>query len=258
MEARPIIKTVGLRVFYGDRKILDDVDIEIYEGSITAVIGPSGTGKSSLLRSLNRLNDLIPGARVEGRVYYRGMDIYSDRVNVYYLRTRIGMVFQKPVVFPTSIYENVAFGLRINGVDDEEVIRGRVEEALRQAALWDEVRDRLDDDAYNLSTGQQQRLCLARTLAIRPDVLLLDEPTSYLDPRSTRKVEDVLLSLKGVMTIVIVTHSLSQARRIADYLLVVMPDEDNVGRVIEYGPAEEVFNNPRDERTREYVSGLIG
>ncbi len=258
MEARPIIKTVGLRVFYGDRKILDDVDIEIYEGSITAVIGPSGTGKSSLLRSLNRLNDLIPGARVEGRVYYRGMDIYSDRVNVYYLRTRIGMVFQKPVVFPTSIYENVAFGLRINGVDDEEVIRGRVEEALRQAALWDEVRDRLDDDAYNLSTGQQQRLCLARTLAIRPDVLLLDEPTSYLDPRSTRKVEDVLLSLKGMMTIVIVTHSLSQARRIADYLLVVMPDEDNVGRVIEYGPAEEVFNNPRDERTREYVSGLIG
>lgn len=258
MEARPIIKTVGLRVFYGDRKILDDVDIEIYEGSITAVIGPSGTGKSSLLRSLNRLNDLIPGARVEGRVYYRGMDIYSEGVNVYYLRTRIGMVFQKPVVFPTSIYENVAFGLRINGVDDEEVIRGRVEEALRQAALWDEVRDRLDDDAYNLSTGQQQRLCLARTLAIRPDVLLLDEPTSYLDPRSTRKVEDVLLSLKGMMTIVIVTHSLSQARRIADYLLVVMPDEDNVGRVIEYGPAEEVFNNPRDERTREYVSGLIG
>ncbi len=258
MGGRPIIKTVGLRVFYGDRKILDDVDIEIYEGSITAVIGPSGTGKSSLLRSLNRLNDLIPGARVEGRVYYRGMDIYSDRVNVYYLRTRIGMVFQKPVVFPTSIYENVAFGLRINGVDDEEVIRGRVEEALRQAALWDEVRDRLDDDAYNLSTGQQQRLCLARTLAIRPDVLLLDEPTSYLDPRSTRKVEDVLLSLKGMMTIVIVTHSLSQARRIADYLLVVMPDEDNVGRVIEYGPAEEVFNNPRDERTREYVSGLIG
>ncbi len=254
----PIIKTEGLRVYYGDRRILDDVNIEIYEGSITAVIGPSGTGKSSLLRSLNRLNDLIPGARVEGRVYYRGVDIYSGRVNVYYLRTRIGMVFQKPVVFPTSIYENVAFGLRINGVDDEGVIRERVEEALRQAALWDEVRDRLDDDAYNLSTGQQQRLCLARTLAIKPDVLLLDEPTSYLDPRSTRKVEDVLLGLKGSMTVVIVTHSLSQARRIADYLLVVMPDEDNVGRVIEYGPAEEVFNNPRDERTREYVSGLIG
>jgi len=216
MGGEPVIKTRGLTVFYGGRRVLEDVDIEIYEGSITAVIGPSGTGKSSLLRSLNRLNDLIPGARVEGKVYYRGVDIYSGDVNVYYLRTRIGMVFQKPVVFPTSIYENVAFGLRINGVDDEEVIRRRVEEALRQAALWDEVRDRLGDDAYNLSTGQQQRLCLARTLAIRPDVLLLDE------------------------------------------LLVVMPDEENVGRVIEYGPAEEVFSNPRDERTREYVSGLIG
>jgi len=258
MGGEPVIKTRGLTVFYGGRRVLEDVDIEIYEGSITAVIGPSGTGKSSLLRSLNRLNDLIPGARVEGKVYYRGVDIYSGDVNVYYLRTRIGMVFQKPVVFPTSIYENVAFGLRINGVDDEEVIRRRVEEALRQAALWDEVRDRLGDDAYNLSTGQQQRLCLARTLAIRPDVLLLDEPTSYLDPKSTRKIEDVLLGLKGSMTIVIVTHSLSQARRIADYLLVVMPDEENVGRVIEYGPAEEVFSNPRDERTREYVSGLIG
>jgi len=258
MNGDIVIETYGLRVYYGSRLILDDVNIKIPENTITAVIGPSGTGKSSLLRSLNRLNDLIQGARVEGRVLYRGVDIYSEKVNVYQLRTRIGMVFQRPTVFPTSIYENVAFGLRINGWRDEESIRERVEAALRDAALWDEVRSRLDDDAYNLSTGQQQRLCLARTLAIEPDVLLLDEPTSYLDPKSTRKIEEVLLRLRDRVTIIIVTHSLSQARRIADYVIVLMPDEDDVGRVIEHGSSSDVFDNPRDERTREYVTGLIG
>ncbi len=258
MNGEPVLKTIGLRVYYSGRLTLDDINIEVPENTVTAVIGPSGTGKSSLLRSLNRLNDLIPGAKVEGKVLYRGVDIYGEDVNVYYLRTRIGMVFQRPTVFPTSIYENVAFGLRINGVTDESEIRRRVEKALRDAALWDEVRHRLFDEAYNLSTGQQQRLCLARTLAIEPDVLLLDEPTSYLDPKSTRKIEDVLLQLKKRITIVIVTHSLNQARRIADYLLVLMPDDDGVGRVIEWGPAEEIFNNPKDQRTREYVTGLIG
>ena len=253
-----VIRTEDLNIYYGKRKILEDVNVDIYENSISAVIGPSGTGKSSFLRSLNRLNDLIPGARVTGRVYYRGRNIYEDDVNVYLLRTRIGMVFQRPTIFPMSIYENVAFGLRINNVKDEDLIYKRVKEALIKAALWDEVKDRLDDGAYNLSTGQQQRLCLARTLAIEPDVLLLDEPTSYLDPKSTKKIEDVLMKLKERYTIVIVTHSLNQAKRIADYVLVFMPDEDNIGRLIEYGPSSQVLQNPVDPKTREYVEGLIG
>ena len=253
-----VIRTEDLNIYYGRRKILEDVNVDIYENSISAVIGPSGTGKSSFLRSLNRLNDLIPGARVTGRVYYRGRNIYEDDVNVYLLRTRIGMVFQRPTIFPMSIYENVAFGLRINNVKDEDLIYKRVKEALIKAALWDEVKDRLDDGAYNLSTGQQQRLCLARTLAIEPDVLLLDEPTSYLDPKSTKKIEDVLMKLKERYTIVIVTHSLNQAKRIADYVLVFMPDEDNIGRLIEYGPSSQVLQNPVDPKTREYVEGLIG
>ncbi len=253
-----VIETENLNVYYGSRKVLEDINAKIYENTITAIIGPSGTGKSSFLRSLNRLNELIPGARVEGKVLYRGMNIYSDEINVYLIRTKIGMVFQRPTVFPMSIYENVAFGLRINGYRDEEIIRSKVEEALRKAALWDEVKDRLDDEAYNLSTGQQQRLCLARTLAIEPDVLLLDEPTSYLDPRSTKKIEDVLTKIKNRYTIVIVTHSLNQAKRIADYLLVFMPDENNVGHLIEAGPAMKVLYEPEDPRTREYVEGLIG
>lgn len=253
-----VIETRNLNVYYYDRKVLENINSKIYENSITAIIGPSGTGKSSFLRSLNRLNELIPGARVEGDVIYRGKNIYDEDVNVYLIRTKIGMVFQRPTVFPMSIYENVAFGLRINGFKDEEVIHKRVEEALRKAALWDEVKDRLDDEAYNLSTGQQQRLCLARTLAIEPDVLLLDEPTSYLDPKSTKKVEDVLMKIRDKYSIVIVTHSLNQARRIADYLLVFMPDENNVGHLIEEGPAKKVLLDPEDPRTREYVEGLIG
>ncbi|HIQ12808.1 MAG TPA: phosphate ABC transporter ATP-binding protein [Thermoprotei archaeon] len=253
-----VIKTVGLTVYYGGRKVLEDVNVDIFENSISAVIGPSGTGKSSFLRSLNRLNDLIPGAKVVGEVYYRGKNIYDEGVNVYLIRTRIGMVFQRPTIFPMSIYENVAFGLRINNVKDEDVIYKRVRNALVMAALWDEVKDRLEESAYNLSTGQQQRLCLARTLAIEPDVLLLDEPTSYLDPKSTKKIEDVLLKLKNSYTIIIVTHSLSQARRISDYVLVFMPDDDNVGKLIEYGPSPQVLNSPVDPKTREYVEGLIG
>jgi len=253
-----VIRTEYLNVYYGNRKILDNVNVDIYENSISAVIGPSGTGKSSFLRSLNRLNDLIPGAKVTGKVFYRGRNIYEDDVNVYLLRTRIGMVFQRPTIFPMSIYENVAFGLRINNVKDEDLIYKRVKEALIKAALWDEVKDRLDDGAYNLSTGQQQRLCLARTLAIEPEVLLLDEPTSYLDPKSTKKIEDVLLKLKEKYTIVIVTHSLNQAKRISDYVMVFMPDEDNIGRLIEYGPSSQVLQNPVDPKTREYVEGLIG
>ncbi len=253
-----VLKTENLNVYYHGRRILEDVNVDIFENSITAIIGPSGTGKSSFLRSLNRLNDLIPGARVTGKVFYRGKNIYDQDVNVYLIRTRIGMVFQRPTIFPMSIYENVAFGLRINEVKNESLIHERVKEALIKAALWDEVKARLDDEAYNLSTGQQQRLCLARTLAIEPDVLLLDEPTSYLDPKSTKRIEDVLIKLKERYTIIIVTHSLSQAKRIADYIMVFMPDENNIGRLIEYGPASQILYEPVNPKTREYVEGVIG
>ncbi len=253
-----VIETVGLTVYYNGRKVLGGVTTGFRENSITAIIGPSGSGKSSLLRSLNRLNDLIPGARVEGKVYYRGLDIYSSGIDVYALRARIGMVFQKPNPFPMSIYDNVAFGLRVNGVRDEDFIDKRVREALKMAALWEEVKDRLHENAYNLSVGQQQRLIIARALAVEPDVLLLDEPTSSLDPISTAKLEEVLVGLKERYTIVIVTHNLGQARRISDYTIVLMPGEDGVGRLVEQGPTSQIFEEPVSEKTKAYVTGLIG
>ena len=253
-----VIETVGLTVYYNGRKALEGVTTRFRENAITAIIGPSGSGKSSLLRSLNRLNDLIPGARVEGKVYYRGVDIYSKSIDVYALRAKIGMVFQKPNPFPMSIYDNVAFGLRINGVKDEDLIDKRVREALELAALWDEVKDRLHESAYNLSVGQQQRLIIARALAVEPDVLLLDEPTSSLDPISTAKLEEVLVRLKERLTIIIVTHNLGQARRISDFTVVLMPGEDGVGRLIEQGPTSQVFEDPVNEKTKAYVAGLIG
>lgn len=248
-----VIETEGLTVYYGGRKAIEGVSASIRRGSITAVLGPSGSGKSTFLRSLNRLNELIPGVRVEGRVYYNGVDIYSGGVDVYWLRTRIGMVFQRPNPFPMSIYENVAFGLRVNGVRDESFIRRRVREALEMAALWDEVKDRLDDDAYSLSMGQQQRLVIARALALEPEVLLLDEPTANLDPISTAKIEEVLLEIRRETTIVIVTHSLQQARRIADHVILFMPGGDGVGRVVEESPAGEFFTRPRTREAREYI-----
>jgi len=253
-----VLETVDLTVYYNGRKVLDKVNAVFHENRITAIIGPSGSGKSSLLRSLNRLNDLIPGARVEGRVYYRGTDIYSKEVDVYSLRAKIGMVFQKPNPFPMSIYDNVAFGLRVNGVRDENMIEKRVEEALRLAALWDEVKDRLYDNAYTLSIGQQQRLIIARALAVEPDVLLLDEPTSSLDPISTSKIEEVLARLKERYTIVIVTHDLGQARRLSDHTIVLMPDKSGTGRLIEQGPTRRVFEDPINEKTRTYISRSLG
>ena len=253
-----IIRTVGLTVYYRRRPAIAGISVEIPGNSITAVIGPSGTGKSTFLRSINRLNDLIPGTRVEGEVYYRGIRVYSGEVDVYWLRTRIGMVFQKPNPFPMSIYENVAFGLRVNGVADESLIERKVRDALVKTALWDEVKDRLHEDAYSLSMGQQQRLAIARALAVEPDVLLLDEPTANLDPISTMRIEEVLKELKERVTIVIVTHSISQAKRIADYVIALMPDEHGTGRLAEYGPAKTVLEEPSDERVKAYVSGLIG
>ena len=254
-----IIQVRGLSVRYNARYAIKDISIDFGRNQITAIIGPSGCGKSTLLRSLNRMNDLIPGAVVEGKVLYRGIDVYSKEVDPVALRSRIGMVFQRPNPFPMSIFDNVAFGLRVNGIklSKDELYR-KVKEALEKAALWEEVKDRLDAHAYSLSGGQQQRLCIARALAVEPEVLLLDEPTVSLDPISTAKIEELLISIKKDYTIIIVTHNMLQAARVSDYTAVMMPDENLVGRLIEFGPTKEVFTRPRDSRTEAYIAGRIG
>jgi phosphate transport system ATP-binding protein len=254
-----IIQVRGLSVRYRSRYAVRDINIDFRRNHITAIIGPSGCGKSTLLRSLNRMNDLIPGAVVEGKVLYHGIDIYSKEVDPVALRSRIGMVFQRPNPFPMSIFDNVAFGLRVNGIKlTKDELHRRVREALEKAALWEEVKDRLDVHAYSLSGGQQQRLCVARALAVEPEVLLLDEPTVSLDPISTAKIEELLISIKKDYTIIIVTHNMQQAARVSDYTAVMMPDENMVGRLIEFGPTKEVFTRPRDRRTEAYIAGRIG
>jgi phosphate transport system ATP-binding protein len=254
-----IIQVRDLSVRYQSRYAIRDIDIDFRRNHITAIIGPSGCGKSTLLRSLNRMNDLIPGADVEGKVLYHGIDIYSKEVDPVALRSRIGMVFQRPNPFPMSIFDNVAFGLRVNGIKlTKDELHRRVREALEKAALWEEVKDRLDVHAYSLSGGQQQRLCVARALAVEPEVLLLDEPTVSLDPISTAKIEELLISIKKDYTIIIVTHNMQQAARVSDYTAVMMPDENMVGRLIEFGPTKEVFTRPRDKRTEAYIAGRIG
>jgi phosphate transport system ATP-binding protein len=254
-----IIQVRGLSVRYRSRYAIRDINIDFRRNHITAIIGPSGCGKSTLLRSLNRMNDLIPEAVVEGKVLYHGIDIYSKEVDPVALRSRIGMVFQRPNPFPMSIFDNVAFGLRVNGIKlTKDELQRRVKEALEKAALWEEVKDRLDAHAYSLSGGQQQRLCIARALAVEPEVLLLDEPTVSLDPISTAKIEELLISIKKDYTIIIVTHNMQQAARVSDYTAVMMPDENMVGRLIEFGPTKEVFTRPRDRRTEAYIAGRIG
>lgn len=254
-----IIRVENLRVLYGNKVAIDGINISFKRRNITAIIGPSGCGKSTLLRSINRLNDLIPTAKVYGKVYFNGIDIYSKEVDPVYIRSRISMVFQRPNPFPFSIFDNVAFGLRVNGfkLTKDELYR-KVKDALIKAALWDEVKDRLDSHAYNLSGGQQQRLCIARSLAVDPDVLLLDEPTVSLDPISTARIESLLRSIKDEYTIIIVTHNMLQAARVSDYTVVMMPDDNMVGRIIEYGPTKEIFTNPKNKRTEDYISGRIG
>jgi phosphate transport system ATP-binding protein len=254
-----IIQVRDLSVRYRSRYAIRDINIDFRRNHITAIIGPSGCGKSTLLRSLNRMNDLIPEAVVEGKVLYHGIDIYSKEVDPVALRSRIGMVFQRPNPFPMSIFDNVAFGLRVNGIKlTKDELHRRVREALEKAALWEEVKDRLDAHAYSLSGGQQQRLCIARALAVEPEVLLLDEPTVSLDPISTAKIEELLISIKKDYTIIIVTHNMQQAARVSDYTAVMMPDENMVGRLIEFGPTKEVFTRPRDRRTEAYIAGRIG
>jgi phosphate transport system ATP-binding protein len=244
----------GLSVWFGAHKVLDDVSVEIPTGSVTAVIGPGGCGKSTFLRALNRLHDLVPGARVEGRVRLFGEDLYRGEVDATRVRRRVGMVFQKSNPFPTmSVAENVTVGLKLNGVRSRGVLRERLERTLRMAALWEEVKDRLHANALSLSGGQQQRLCIARALAIEPEVLLMDEPASALDPLATAKIEELILELKKQFTIVIVTHNMQQASRISDATAFFY-----LGKLIEFDRTRKLFTNPANKQTEDYVTGRFG
>lgn len=257
-EAEALVDVRHLNLFYGDKQALFDISVRFPRNQVTAIIGPSGCGKSTLLRSLNRMNDLIPGVRVTGEVLYEGVNIYDPRVDPVAVRRHIGMVFQKPNPFPKTIFENVAFGLRLMGVKGSE-LEDRVVEALKRAALWEEVREVFKKQSgLRLSGGQQQRLCIARAIAVEPPLLLMDEPTSALDPIATQAIEDLILELKSRYTVVIVTHNMQQAARVSDYTAVMMMDEDRAGRIIEFGPTREVFTNPRDPRTEAYITGRIG
>ncbi len=241
-----------LTVSYGNFKALHNVNMDIIENKVTALIGPSGCGKSTFLKTLNRMNDLVPNIGIEGRVLYDGKDIYSG-YDVITLRKQVGMVFQASNVFPMSIYNNVAYGPRIHGIKSKKRLDHIVEESLKKAALWDEVKDRLNKDALSLSGGQQQRLCLARVMAVEPDVVLMDEPTSALDPVSTVQIEDLIRELKEHYTIVIVTHNMQQAARVSDFTVFFLN-----GEIVEMGSTEDIFYNPKDKRTEEYITGRFG
>lgn len=248
------LEVKGLQLFYdNDKQALKDIDMYIMQQRVTAFIGPSGCGKSSLLRCFNRMNDLVDGCRVEGQILLDGTDIYDSKVDASRLRQRIGMVFQKPNPFPKSIYENVAYGLRIQGVNKKRVLDEVVEKALRDAALWDEVKDRLHDSALGLSGGQQQRLVIARTIAIEPEVLLLDEPASALDPISTLKIEELINDLKSKYTIIIVTHNMQQAARVSEFTAFMY-----LGELIEFGSTDRIFTNPNEKQTEDYITGRYG
>jgi len=261
-EARDIIFGVDdINVFYGEHKAIRNVTLDLRFNDITALIGPSGCGKSTFIRCLNRMNDLIPSARVEGKIVYHGEDLYASDIDPVQVRKRIGMVFQKPNPFPKSIYDNIAFGPRVMGMKGnmDEI----VENALKRGALWDEVKDRLKTNAFGMSGGQQQRLCIARALATEPDVLLMDEPCSALDPISTGRIEDLMMELKQNYSIVIVTHNMQQAARVSDMTAFFTVELDanekhRTGRVVEYDETEKVFTNPSDERTEAYVTGKVG
>ena len=248
---KPIITVNDLNLWYGQTQALKNISLEIPEKSITALIGPSGCGKSTFLKTLNRMNDLIPGVKITGEVLYHGENIFETEVNN--LRKEVGMVFQKPNPFPMSIYDNIAYGPRTHGIRNKAQLDEIVEKALRGAAIWDEVKDRLKKNALGMSGGQQQRLCLARALAVEPEGLLMDEPTSALDPISTSRIEDLAMELKEKYTIVIVTHNMQQAVRISDQTAFFL-----LGDLVEYGSTEEMFSNPRDKRTEDYITGRFG
>ncbi len=247
------IRASAVNFYYGKQQALYDVSLSFPARRVTALIGPSGCGKSTFLRCLNRMNDLIPGARLEGRIELDGKDIYSPETNVTTLRRKVGMVFQKPNPFPKSIFENVAYGLRVNGMKGELEISERVEASLRRAALFDEVKDRLRDSALGLSGGQQQRLCIARALAVEPEVLLMDEPASALDPIATQKVEEAVYELKSQLTIIIVTHNMQQAARVSDHTAFFY-----MGKLIEHDETDNIFTRPRLKETEDYITGRFG
>ncbi len=255
MEEPLKIEIRNLNFYYGNFHALKDINLKIYENKITAIIGPSGCGKTTLLRTLNRMHDLYPGNRYEGEIilYPDGINIIGKEVDPIAVRMRIGMVFQKPNPFPKSIYDNVAYGLRLKGIKKKSILDEKVEEALRAAALWEEVRDRLHENAYSLSGGQQQRLCIARAIAVEPEVLLFDEPTSALDPISTAKIEELVVELKKRLTIVIVTHNMQQAARVSDYTAFMY-----MGELVEFGPTERIFTKPDKKLTEEYITGRFG
>jgi phosphate transport system ATP-binding protein len=243
----------NLNLWFGENHVLKNIDISIPEKLITAVMGPSGCGKSTFLRCLNRMNDLIEGTKIAGSLLIDEKDIYSDSIDVFDLRKRVGMVFQKPNPFPKSVFENVAYGIRIHGIRDRGKLSEEVEKALRDANLWDEVKDRLSSSAFDLSGGQQQRLCIARALAVEPEIILFDEPASALDPISSARLEELLGELKEEYTIVIVTHNLQQAARVSDYTAFLM-----LGELVEFDKTEKIFTTPQDERTENYLTGKFG
>jgi phosphate transport system ATP-binding protein len=248
------IEAQHLNFYYGPKRALEDISVQIRPNVVTAFIGPSGCGKSTFLRTINRMNDIIPGTRVDGQVLIDKKDIYGSGVDVVQLRRRVGMVFQKSNPFPKSIFENIAYGLRVNGmVTSKSDLAGQVEESLRQAALWDEVKDRLQESALALSGGQQQRLCIARALAVRPDILLMDEPASALDPIATQRIEELAYDLKKNYTVVIVTHNMQQAARVSDYTAFFW-----LGRLVEYDRTDKIFTNPTEKLTEDYVTGRFG
>ena len=248
-----IISVKDMCLWYGEHKALNNVNFEIPEKSITAFIGPSGCGKSTFLKTLNRMNDLIPGVKITGDIRYEGTDIFSKDVDVNNLRKEIGMVFQKPNPFPMSIYDNVAYGPRTHGITNKMQLDEIVENALRGAAIWDEVKDRLKKNALGMSGGQQQRLCIARALAVQPKILLMDEPTSALDPISTSRIEELVMELKEKYTIVMVTHNMQQAVRVSDYTAFFL-----LGELVEFGKTDDIFSQPQDQRTEDYITGRFG
>ena len=252
-DSENVIQVENLNFYYGEKQALFDISIEMQSRRVTAFIGPSGCGKSTFLRIFNRMNDIIPGARLEGKVMVAGQDIYREKINVVQLRKQVGMVFQKSNPFPKSIFDNVAYGPRIHGIKNKKKLDEIVEKSLVRSALWDEVKDRLNENALSLSGGQQQRLCIARALAVDPEILLMDEPASALDPKSTTRIEDLIGELRDQYTIVIVTHNMQQAARVSDTTAFFYE-----GELIEYGDTERIFTKPREKQTEDYITGRFG
>lgn len=250
------VETREMSIYYSDFRAVKNINLKINPRQITALIGPSGCGKSTVLRAFNRMNDLVPTSCLEGEVFFHGKNLYNDDVDPVEVRRRVGMVFQKPNPFPKSIYENVAWGAKINGYKGD--MDTLVEQSLRQAAIWDEVKDKLDQSGYSLSGGQQQRLCIARAIAIKPEIILMDEPASALDPISTLRIEELIQDLKKNYTIIIVTHNMQQAARASDYTAFFNMDEDRAGYLVEYGVTKDLFTNPKNELTEQYITGRFG